>query len=73
MIYRLEHPNLNRNTSLFLCSIFNKMQANLKSDRCCGLKSLKIKLPVDRNNNPDWKFMEDYINERERLSSKSNV
>jgi len=25
------------------------------------LKMLKIKLPVDKNNNPDWQFMEDYI------------
>jgi len=25
------------------------------------LEKLNIKLPADKNGNPDWKFMEDYI------------
>ena len=61
----LRNENLNLLNSLFLNVILN-----LEIDKKFGygrglvksrLENLNIKLPVDKKNQPDWKFMEDYI------------
>ncbi len=67
----LFNNKLNKYNGLFLATIIKKscIPLNLSYSNQLflnKLKSLKIKLPIDQNNNPDWKFMEDYINERER-------
>jgi len=56
--------NMNNFIGLFLTTIIN--QENIKwfygrQIRLGDSQKLRIKLPVDKNENPDWQFMEDYI------------
>lgn len=56
--------NLNENIAMFLLPLFKKERYKLSFGRILNedrLNKHSIKLPVDENNNPDWKFMEDYI------------
>jgi hypothetical protein len=56
--------NLNQFSSLFLVSILSKLKYKYAYGRQVRLLRLpheKISLPVDKNGNPDWQFMEDYI------------
>lgn len=65
---------LNREIGLFLCTIINLQQYKYSYGRAVYssvAEKMIIKLPVDINGNPDWKYMEDYISnienrERER-------
>lgn len=55
---------LNQFSSLFLTSILSKLKYKYAYGRQVRLIRLpyeKISLPVDKNGNPDWKFMEDYV------------
>jgi len=51
--------------NLFLISVLNKyVNFDFKKQfRLKHLINVKIKLPVDENDEPDWKYMELYINE----------
>lgn len=56
--------NLNEKIAMFLLPLFKKERYRLSFGRILNEKRLgkySIKLPVDKNNHPDWKFMEDYI------------
>ena len=56
--------NLNRNIALFLLPLFKKERYRLSFGRILNegrIRKYSIKLPVDENEDPDWKFMEDYI------------
>lgn len=56
--------SLNKYIALFLTSIIRKEKYRFSYGRKWHLDRMresKIKLPVDKNNNPDWKFMEEYI------------
>jgi len=49
---------------LFLVALIRKEKYRYSYGRKSGMERMresKIKLPVDKNNNPDWKFMEEYI------------
>jgi len=48
---------------LFICTLINKEQFRFSYGRncCANTETLKIKLPVNTQEFPDWKFMEDYI------------
>lgn len=64
----LRNSNLNKLNSLFIISVIYKFfKANFswgeKSLNFKELNQLKIKLPA-KNNNPDWKFMENYIEKK---------
>ena len=55
---------LNPFIAIFLNTIIRKDRFRFAYGRTLSLdrlKMLKIKLPVDKNGNPNWKFMEDYI------------
>lgn len=55
---------LNKYIGLFLQTIINLEQFRYsygKKFNQIKIRSTKIKLPVDKNGNPDWKFMENYI------------
>ncbi|MCX6717747.1 MAG: N-6 DNA methylase [Candidatus Taylorbacteria bacterium] len=55
---------LNKFIGLFLQTIINLEQFRYSYGRKFNqikIKATKIKLPVDKNGNPDWQFMEDYI------------
>jgi len=55
---------MNSYTALFLQTIINLEQFRYSYGRKFNqtrIKSTKIKLPVNAQNQPDWQFMEDYI------------
>ncbi len=61
---KLKNFELNQYISMFLVTILNNEQYRFSYGRKASqerLKTLKIKLPIDKNSLPDWKFMEDYI------------
>lgn len=64
MIYRFvpidNNSNINVFNGLFIVTVLKNIEAELKSDRKCGLTSIKIKLPSN-DGKPDWKYMEKYI------------
>jgi len=56
--------SLNSFSSSFLITILNKLKYKYAYGRQVRLMRLpfeKIKLPIDKNGDPDWEFMEDYI------------
>ncbi|GAI91647.1 unnamed protein product, partial [marine sediment metagenome] len=55
---------MNRYIGSFLASILRLEKYRFSYGRTWGtnrIKETKIKLPVDKKGNPDWKFMENYI------------
>lgn len=55
---------LNKYSSLFLITVLSKLKykyAYGRQVRLMRLPSEKIKLPANKEGNPDWQFMEDYI------------
>jgi hypothetical protein len=55
---------LNKYSSLFLITVLSKLKYKYAYGRQVRLMRLpleKIRLPVDKNGNPDWQFMEDFI------------
>ena len=55
---------MNKWIALFLLTVINLEQHRFSYGRKASqtrLKELSIKLPVDSNGNPDWKYMENYI------------
>ncbi|MDE6429174.1 MAG: restriction endonuclease subunit S [Malacoplasma sp.] len=71
-INKLYSDKLNENTALFIVSIINLEKYRYSYNRAFNKKCIEntiIKLPVDNEGNPDWKYMENYIKslrERER-------
>jgi len=63
-VFYLRNKSLNPFIALFLVTILRLEKYRFsygmtaKKER---LQNFKIKLPVDKNNKPDWQFMEDYI------------
>jgi len=56
--------NINIYIGLFLVTLIRKEKYRYSYGRKSGIermKESKVKLPVDKNGNPDWQFMEDYI------------
>lgn len=68
----ISSERLNRHSAQFLIPLFKK-QMNAKFNwggngaTLKRMKTLEILLPVDSSGAPDWKFMEDYIRERETI------
>ena len=60
----LYNSHLNRNNALFICSVIRSSANGFGyTDLLNGenLKSLTIKLPVDKTGQPDWAYMEEYM------------
>ncbi|MCX6812035.1 MAG: restriction endonuclease subunit S [Candidatus Berkelbacteria bacterium] len=58
------NKNLNKYNALFIITLLDKERFKYSFGRKWNgekLKNTKIKLPVDKNGNPDWQFMENYI------------
>jgi hypothetical protein len=54
----------NKFVKIFLVQVLKKLSSKYNYGRQVRLKTLyneKIKLPIDKNSNPDWEFMENYI------------
>jgi len=73
-ILRIKKKTLNPFIAMFLLPLFNLEKTRFsygRKWRIERMKKTKIKLPVnDKNREPDWKFMEDYI---KSLSYSSNL
>lgn len=70
-IHVLYNKNINKFSALFLCKAIEKMAQTkasygylFNSDK--RLKKAKILLPIDSKGQPNYKFMEEYIKEKER-------
>ncbi len=60
----LEANNLNKYNAFFISSIILQEKYRFNYGRKWGIQRMEesiIKLPIDDNANPDWKFMENYI------------
>ncbi|MDR3236966.1 MAG: N-6 DNA methylase [Spirochaetia bacterium] len=63
-IYTLRHEKLNNYNALFVCTVLNASVYKYSYGRARILSKIKdeiIKLPIEKNGNPDWEFMEKYI------------
>ena len=56
--------NATRERLLFICVLINKEQYRFSYGRnCCDrIDDFKLKLPIDSNNNPDWQWIDNYVN-----------
>ena len=55
---------MNKYSGLFICSVLNSIVPNYSYNNARILKKIQSevhKLPVDKNDEPDWKYMEDYM------------
>ncbi len=62
----LYSKNLNKFNGLFICTVLKKEKDKWsygRKPKNNKVFNTVIKLPANDNNNPDWKFMEDYIKE----------
>ncbi len=58
------NDNLNKYNAIFIITLLDKERFKYSFGRKWNgekLKNTKIKLPANKNGNPDWQFMEDYI------------
>lgn len=63
-VYTIRHMKLNEKIGLFLCSLLNVNATKYKYTEARILDKLKqetITLPTTSDNQPDWKFMEEYV------------
>ena len=75
-IFELKGTNLNKYNALFLCTLIEKEKYRYAYGRKFGTKRMKeqlIKLPIERNGNPDWEWIEKFVKETiiPRLPSKA--
>lgn len=64
---------LNKNVGLFLCTIIRHNKYRFSYGRKWNLEKMKdtnIALPVDKNGNPDWAFMDSYV---EQLTNPEKI
>ena len=73
----LRNINLNKYNGMFICSSIEKT-SKLKASYGYLFNSNRLKmgvilLPIDSNNNPNWKFMEDYIKQEMKAQSQKVI
>jgi restriction enzyme bgcI subunit beta len=73
----LRNINLNKYNGMFICSSIEKT-SKLKASYGYLFNSNRLKmgvilLPIDSNNNPNWKFMEDYIKQEMKKQSQKVI
>ena len=64
-VYALRHRNLNNVNALYICTVLNKLSCLYSFNNARILDKIKqevISLPIDNNGEPDWQYMEDYMN-----------
>lgn len=75
-VYTLRNEHLNQNIGMFICTLLNTSVFKYSYGRARILEKIKeeiIPLPVDNNGNPDWKYMDEFVEKiqtRERESEK---
>lgn len=76
-VYTLRHEKLNQNIGLFICTLLNASVFKYSYGRARILEKIMeetLPLPVDSEGNPNWIFMDEFIEKlqsRERESSSS--
>ncbi len=63
-VYTLRNEHLNQNIGMFVCTILNASVFKYSYGRARILEKIKeeiIPLPVDENGNPDWQYMNDFV------------
>lgn len=69
----LSRDNLNKNISMFIIPLIKiqmeKFNWGGNGATLSRLNRTKIMLPIDKFNNPNWKFMEDYIKQEMKVQS----
>lgn len=76
-VYTLRNDFLNQNIAMFVCTLLNASVFKYSYGRARILDKIMeeiIPLPVDENGNPNWKYMNDFIEgiqERERESGET--
>lgn len=63
-VHMFASKKLNAYNSLFLCTILNKIietKGGWSSSLESNIINESIKLPITKNNQPDWEYMEKYI------------
>ena len=68
-ILLLYNDNLNQYNALFVCSVMRTVFTKfVYNDMANGnnIREQIIKLPIDKQGNPDWKYMEDYMRQIEK-------
>ena len=64
-VYALRHPNMNEINGLFVCSTLNALSDRYSFADARVLDKIKveiIKLPATSDGQPDWDYMESYMN-----------
>ena len=80
-VYTLRHEKLNQNIGMFICTLLNASVFKYSYCRARILEKIMeetLPLPVDSTGNPDWNFMNDFIEriqnkERERVVKLLNI
>ena len=75
-VYTLRHEKLNQNIGMFICTLLNASVFKYSYGRARILEKIMeetLPLPVDSEGNPDWEFMDNFIEdlqtrERERVA-----
>lgn len=71
----LYNKNLNQKTALFLCRAIEKTSLEKASYAVAlngeRLKNAKMLLPIDKNGNPNWSYMENFIKNTEQKQIKN--
>lgn len=69
-VTHLKRKGLKKEHCLFLVATLGKQASNFNFNREINdqrIQGMQVMLPIDTLGNPDWKFMEDYIREREAI------
>lgn len=69
-VTHLKRKGLKKEHYLFLVATLGKQASNFNFNREINdqrIQGMQVMLPIDTLGNPDWKFMEDYIREREAI------
>lgn len=73
----LENNMINKNIALFLIPLLKiqlkKFSWGSNGATLTRLKKTKILLPIDKNREPNWQFMEDYIKQEQKLIAQKVI
>ena len=77
-MYSIHNEYINKYSGKFLVSVFRKSIKNCGFGYGQGLtgtrfKKRKIMLPIDEKENPNWKFMEDYIKQETKIKAQKII
>lgn len=75
-IYCFHNKNLNKYNALFISTIMTKNKYKFKFGRKAFYNKFKdemLKLPIDKNGNPDWKYMEEFIKQIENKINFNSI